>query len=185
MIGPPGLPARFRMSKSGRTLHVPEIPARDLMRLFADNAWLVLIPHGMNDSDKEYLFGRLMDPADPLDMVRLYRAATRVLGGCVGWDWHVGQRLAVKARAQWSSFDAWSVRQGFDPYACAAPRLFNAVFSWLGSQCVKDSDAAKLEAELFAPPSLPPSILEEAPLWSAAEEGSGFMSAFAAQNKSS
>lgn len=181
MIGPPGLPVRFRLVKGGRDFHVPHVPPRVLLRVFADNAWWSVIPQMLPPDDQAYLFERLNDPDDRFDLVQMYRVGTRVLGAVVGWEWHIGQRLAVKARERWTAFDAWSVRHGFDPYDEAMPpaRLFNALWSFLTFGISKDSEAAKLEAELLAPPTLPPSILEEAPLWSSGEEADAFDGAFA------
>lgn len=114
--------------------------------------WYALMPECLDDDSQDRLWALLGDPYGPVGLRTCMRLAHGLAKAVYGFEWHVAQRLAVTAEANWDLFSAWTVSVGFDPEGAPAHRVCSAVYSWLRSGCQEEKDVRRLDAQLNAPP---------------------------------
>jgi len=132
------LPARVRLGDE--TYTVRAIGSYELLHVLAAGQWTRLVPSGLRRRDLARVAARLYDPADALDFVHLWQAATTLGGRLAGTSveteqgpisaWWAGHRLAQFALGHWLTFDGWCVRRGFDPHTAPVHRTIAAAWQF-------------------------------------------------------
>lgn len=180
----PPVPAPFTFYVDGAPYVLRQRPVRWWLHVLASRTpacWLHAVVFNLHGDGTRRLLGRLYDNTDGFDLDQVEDLAVDVVGHLCGMDGWAAQRLAVTARSSWLAFDAWCIRNGFDPGAHGLGRAVAAVYAWRFEACKKQSDVAKLDNEVFAkPPMRRPSgrLREAAPrTWSDEQESAAFMAA--------
>lgn len=182
----PGLPAAtpcvFTIDED--TFTVPDLPARvwlDALVHAQPGCWWLIIPTQLTKPEQQRILQRLLDPTDPFDLDDLEHAAIATAAAVCGVDFWAATRLAVAAYSNWLLFDGWSYTRGVDPLSQPIGRVLAAVYAWRRTMCEKQSDVARLDAEIWTPP---PALTAAGnprdvapPAWSDEREGASFMAA--------
>lgn len=179
---PTSLPLTFQLDEDSYTL--PHLDTRtwlDALVLQPPGCWFQLIPAQLAADDGDRLFARLTDPHDPLDLDDLEHAAITVLGQVCGVDFFAACRLAALAYGAWMIFDGWAVSVGFDPLREPIARVLAAVYTWRRALCTKESELARLDAEIWQPAPVTTASgrprQAEPPNWTDEQESASFMAA--------
>lgn len=149
---PPAGPVEFAIDDDTYTL--PALSTRDWlasMVLRPPGAWWTLIPGQLPTAQADRLYRRLLDRDDDHDLDDLETVATTVLRTIAGTDWDAACRLAAAACGNWMLFDGWCFTHGVDPLDQHISRVVAAVYTWRRAMCSKESDLARLDAEVWSP----------------------------------
>ncbi|AEM88805.1 hypothetical protein [Streptomyces violaceusniger] len=145
-------PLPFRID--GRDLEIRALSAAEAYDVAASGNWLLLFPEAVTGDGREWLWSRFDDTRDLLTIRSLWRIWHGLAPHIYGMEWWSVTRLAGTRALNWMSFDAWSIRHGFDPDApwVSPRRLTAALMTWLASSCEKDVEWQQLQVEIQAPP---------------------------------
>lgn len=185
----PPAPAPLAFTLDGHRMILGARPWRWWLRVLSSEppgCWFHAIPLAVQGAGPGHLIGRIVDEADPFDLDDLESLAQDVLSTLLGIDWWAGHRLLRMAASNWLAFDAWCMSRGLDVEGMHPGRLCAAVYSWRLSYCQKESDKAKLDNEVFAPPPLRTAanrLRDQAPAgWDDRAESAAFASAMSNLN---
>lgn len=151
---PAACPLDFTVDDATYTL--PDLDTRTWLQaltLQPPGNWWHLIPMELPEPQGTRLLRRLHDPDDTFDLDNLEQVATTVLGSVCGMQWHGAARLAVLVYSNWVLFDGWCWSRGTSPLTEPIGRVLAAAYHWRRSMCVKDSELARLDDELWAQPA--------------------------------
>ena len=145
-------PLPFRID--GRDLEIRTLSAADAYDVATSGNWLLLLPEAVDEDGRAWLWERFDDTRDLLTVRSLWRIWHGLAPHIYGMEWWSVTRLAATRAANWMSFEAWSIRNGFDPDApwVAPRRMTAALMTWLASSCEKDVEWQQLQVEIQAPP---------------------------------
>lgn len=117
------------------------------------NDWSLLFPGALPTDQRDWWERRLEDPGDHLDRHMLRPLALQAAHAVYGVPWWVAHRLLTQAADDYLSFQAFTIRRGFDPSRESADRIVAACYAWRLSGFEKETEATMWWAQLTTPPA--------------------------------
>lgn len=147
--------------------------------------WYALIPGLCDEDARTHLMARVMLHTENLELADIWACATELGGRLAGTgSWWAATRLLGHALADWTLFDGWCIKHGYDPLAGPLWRICSAVYEMLREQRVVSGkpDATRtaweqLHRDIYDPPASAP---RSVPMWTPDDEAAAFRKSMAA-----
>lgn len=155
----------------GQALQVGAAEPADLWQWCAEDNWRALVPGLLPAPQRRWLWARLADPDDRLDLPDLARIGRGVVAALTGTTWWAALRVAAAVEHERLMFTAWCAQRAMDPQAMPLHLLVGAGVAWM-YEGVDDVD--RLERALWTPPAR-----VAGPRWTPQQEAASFRDAMA------
>lgn len=171
------LTGRIDFELDGRRFTVPAHPLRVWLQTNLEPYPDAIIPGLLAESDSRYLYERLLEEDEPLDVGICESIGLWVLEQLAGRPWWEVQRGLAWGLDSWNTFDAWYRQAGGGDLLELSVRSFLNVFVRFAIQA-NGEEAESWVAGFSAPPLGTAEDMEHRPEWAEEEVEADFSSAF-------